>query len=178
MKSAFYLKSSLPLANTSEWVGKYLTVYCEQIRNKTSFGNALKFGQKNKSNETNPACFTEPVIDITLFQRIRFTDGMPRILIDLFSLLIGDQQAIIKAFKLLRPDTFKGRTASKRQTKSQMGFAPKLFAHMLEKRIMQVIPPLKEFPSEEVSSESCNSDRTDKVLAKGKLELAIRAFKD
>ena len=90
MKSAFYLKSSLPLTNSNELVGKYLTVYCEQIRNKTSLGIALKYGQKLKPNETNPATYTEPVIDIVQFERIRFSDGVPRILIDLFCLLIGD----------------------------------------------------------------------------------------
>jgi len=90
MKSAFYVKSSLPFTNSNEIVGKYLTVYCEQIRNKNSFEIALKYGQKPKQNETNAATYTEPVIDIVQFERIRFSDGMPRILIDLFSLLIGD----------------------------------------------------------------------------------------
>jgi hypothetical protein len=52
----------LPLTISNELVGKYLTIYCEQIRNKTSLGIALKYGQKLKPNETNPATYTEPVI--------------------------------------------------------------------------------------------------------------------
>lgn len=90
MKSAFYLKSALPLANCSEWVNKYLTVYIEQIRNKTSFGHALNYAPCPNDNQPNIPFFANPVIDLALFERIRFQDGLPSVLIHLFSLLTGN----------------------------------------------------------------------------------------
>lgn len=90
MKSAFYMKSALPLTNSSEWVCKYLTVYSEQIRNKTSFGHALNYAPRLKDSQPNVPVFVNPVIDLSMFERIRFQDGLPRVLIHLFSLLSGD----------------------------------------------------------------------------------------
>lgn len=43
-----------------------------------------------------------PVIDIALFDRIRFRDGMPQILIDFFGVLTGDKKAVREAFKHLK----------------------------------------------------------------------------
>jgi len=51
-------------------------------------------------------------------------------------------------------------------------------ANLLEKKVLKNAPPLKEFPSEEASSESYHSDRTDKIMAKNSLELKIKKFKD
>jgi hypothetical protein len=78
----------------------------------------------------------------------------------------------------MRPDNFKGRTALKRQTKSQMAFGAKLVANLLEKKVLKNVPPLKDFPSEEVSSESYHSDRTDKIMAKSKLDQEIKNFRE
>jgi hypothetical protein len=98
IKSVHYAKSSLPLKISNEWLNKYLTIYCEKIRNKASYANALQYGVTDKNMLKNVPEMTEPVIDFNLFERIRFIDGMPRVLVAIFGVMVGDTQAIFNAF--------------------------------------------------------------------------------
>lgn len=102
MKSVQYSKSSLPLTLKNEWVGKFLTVYFEKVRSKTNLNNAIQYGLFDKSQLQNTGVITDPTIDYAMFENIRFHDGMPRFLIDLFGFLVGDRHAVTAAFRLLR----------------------------------------------------------------------------
>ena len=59
-----------------------------------------------------------------------------------------------------------------------MAFGAKLVANLLEKKVLKNVPPLKDFPSQEVSSESYHSDCTDKIMAKSKLDQEIKNFRE
>lgn len=97
------------------------------------------------------------MIDISLFEKIRFQDGMPQILVDMFGLLTGDRQGVRRAFKLLKPNQFQ----TKKKSKTGMPLGPKLVGNALEKKAFRMIPPLLEFPEEILSDDSVNSDRTE-----------------
>ena len=81
---------------------------------------------------------TDPVIDIALFEKIRFKDGMPHILVDMFGLLTGDRSGIRKAFKLLKPS----QMLNKKKLKSGMSLGAKLVGNSLEKKAFRMMPPL------------------------------------
>ena len=104
---------------------------------------------------------TNPVIDIALFEKIRFQDGMPQILVDMFGLLTGDRQGVRKAFKLLKPSQISNRKQSKSVIKASFSLGVKLMSNLLEKKAFRMMPPLKEFPEEILSDDSANSENTE-----------------
>jgi hypothetical protein len=109
IKSVLYAKNMLPLTVSNDWLQRYLTIYCEKIRSKTSFGNALQYGVTDASLLKNVPEFSVPTIDFSLFERIKFDDGMPRILIALFGLMIGNEQAVQDAFQQLKQKKMKNK---------------------------------------------------------------------
>lgn len=150
MKSTVYSKNALPLKHQNERLSRFMTIYCEQIRNKVSCASVMKYGNLDKK-ETKYAEQTDPVIDNQLFEKIRFQDGMPRFLVVLFGTLVGDKQAVLDAFKLLR-QTPAQRLKIKREYNSKKLQEPQL----------DMIPPLLEYPQESDLSDASETSEKEK----------------
>ena len=114
---------------------------------------------------------------------------MPLILIDLFGVLTGNRAAVRKAFNLLKERRFikrskqkkitikglieekddNGNTVVKKPT-AALNVLAKLTGRALERKVFKLVPPLKDYPEEVESDSTYNSDQTDRVAAKTKLD--------